>query len=388
MGYYWRRLRAKRQSIEKTYSFLADINFSRVKKFSAKKNSNKIWRVNWIIPPITHGGGGFTTLFRMVSRLEKAGHRNGIYIFDPFGINGLTLKETKEMVATEFFSPKAEVFFGIDNIAPSDALVASLWHTAYAVAKINNTRMKYYFVQDYEPFFYPQGSEYKLAKNTYRLGIKCITAGPWLAKFLKKRFNLETDYFDLSYDHKIYYPNNKIKRSPKRIAFYARSDTPRRGVELGILALSLLKKEFKDLEIIFYGQKNFKLRTNLPFEFVGVLNHQQLAELYNQATVGLVLSLTNHSIVPKEMMACKLPVVDIKGENNTAIFGQDGEEISLAEPDPHSLYKKMRELLLNQDLRTALAEKGYQAVKKTTWGKSTKKFANIVASDLMNYDEN
>jgi glycosyltransferase involved in cell wall biosynthesis len=388
MNYYLRRIRAKRQPLEKTYSFLSGINFAQIKKFSPQKNSSKSWRLNWILPPITPGSGGFMTLFRMVSHLEKKGHQNGIYIYDPFGVNGLTLEETRQIVATEFLSPQAEVFFGIDKMACSDALFATLWYTAYAVAKINNARMKYYFVQDYEPFFYPQGCEYKFAQNTYRLGLKCITAGPWLAGFLNKRFNLEADYFDLSYDHKIYCPDDKIKRSAKRIAFYARSDTPRRGVELGILALSLLKKRFKDLEIIFYGQKNFTLKTNLPFEFAGILNHQQLAKLYNQSTLGLVLSLTNHSLVPREMMACKLPVVDIKGDNNTAIFGDDGQEISLAKPDPYSLYNKMKRLLLDQGLREKMAEKGYQAAKKTSWEKSAKKFAAILKSDLMNYDEN
>ena len=36
-----------------------------------------------------------------------------------------------------------------------------------------------YFVQDFEPLFYPMGSDYLLAENTYRKGLYHITTGAW-----------------------------------------------------------------------------------------------------------------------------------------------------------------------------------------------------------------
>ena len=46
--------------------------------------------------------------------------------------------------------------------------------------------------------------------------------------------------------------------------------------------------------------------------------------LYSEATVGLCLSLTNFSLMPKEMLACGLPCVELAGISAESIFGEDG----------------------------------------------------------------
>ena len=45
-----------------------------------------------------------------------------------------------------------------------------------------------YFIQDFEPLFYPAGAEYVLAEETYRFGFRAITVGPMLADLLRDRF--------------------------------------------------------------------------------------------------------------------------------------------------------------------------------------------------------
>ena len=47
-----------------------------------------------------------------------------------------------------------------------------------------------------------------------------------------------------------------------------------------------------------------------------------LADLYRRATVGVVFSATNYSLIPHEMMACGLPVVELDGESTRADFLQ------------------------------------------------------------------
>ena len=39
---------------------------------------------------------------------------------------------------------------------------------------------------------------------------------------------------------------------------------------------------------------------------------KDLADLYRESTIGMVFSTTNPSLVPYEMMACGLPVIDLK----------------------------------------------------------------------------
>ena len=49
-----------------------------------------------------------------------------------------------------------------------------------------------------------------------------------------------------------------------------------------------------------------------------------------------MLSLTNPSLVPTEMLACGLPVVDLASAPMLATFGADGP-IELAAPDPRDV---------------------------------------------------
>ena len=43
--------------------------------------------------------------------------------------------------------------------------------TAYVAAHFANARRKFYLVQDFEPMFYPAGTMYALAEESYRLGL-------------------------------------------------------------------------------------------------------------------------------------------------------------------------------------------------------------------------
>ena len=96
-------------------------------------------------------------------------------------------------------------------------------------------------MQDWEPDFYPRGSERILAENSYRLGHTHITAGPWLAGRLRE-LGLPAVHFHLGADQDEYHPDPERRPSGGRphIVFYARPFTPRRCFELGCEALRLL----------------------------------------------------------------------------------------------------------------------------------------------------
>ena len=58
-----------------------------------------------------------------------------------------------------------------------------MWDSSYIVKKLPGYKM--YFVQDYEPYFYPYGEKYILAKKSYELGLHMVTLGPWINKKIK-----------------------------------------------------------------------------------------------------------------------------------------------------------------------------------------------------------
>ena len=96
------------------------------------------------------------------------------------------------------------------------------------------------------------------------------------------------------------------------LPFYVRRSTPRRLYQLGLLALRALFDLGDSFEIVTFGEDDLPdLGIPVKITHAGILNAESLSKLYQTCTVGLVLSGTNYSLVPNEMMACGLPVVDI-----------------------------------------------------------------------------
>ena len=79
-------------------------------------------------------------------------------------------------IATAFPELARSVVTALDSaeairlIPASDYSFATLWTTAYVLQKVRNTGLKFYFIQDWEPLFYPAGSTSAQAELTYDFG--------------------------------------------------------------------------------------------------------------------------------------------------------------------------------------------------------------------------
>ena len=330
--------------------------------------------INWYIPEFEVGSGGHMTVFRLVRFLREFGHHHRIVLVPPTKLdNRLQLKS----IVTKHFLDlgDTEFFLWGEEVPACDISVATGWQTAYFVNAQENTKQKFYLVQDYEPMFYPMSSSYILAENTYKMKLRCIAASPWLAKMLQVKYGTQADFFSLAYSPEEYYPQDR-NRELKTVTFYARHCTERRGFELGILALQLVKRTDPDIKIILYGAEGYPC---VPFECEkrGILSQKELAYLYNTATVGLVISLTNYSLIPNEMMACKLPVVDMKTECTNTMYA-DGEEIILAQPEPRAIADAILNLVGDPGRRALIAEKAYEKVITLSWEKAARRVEEIL----------
>jgi glycosyltransferase involved in cell wall biosynthesis len=136
-------------------------------------------------------------------------------------------------------------------------------------------------------------------------------------------------------------------------------------VPLGLLALSELHRRRPHVQIALYGEATDVL-TSVPHQHLGVLEPPQLSEVYASATVGLVLSLTNPSLIPTEMLACGLPVVDVASESMRATFGDDGP-MELAAPDPLAMCDAIERLLDDAALRADRSGAGTRLAAGRTW---------------------
>jgi glycosyltransferase involved in cell wall biosynthesis len=105
----------------------------------------------------------------------------------------------------------------------------------------------------------------------------------------------------------------------------------------------------------------------LPFPaiFLGVLPVSELGSLYRSCDVALVLSHTNLSMLPLELMACGCAVVSNRAPNVEWLL--TNQTVQLAKPDPKSLAEAIIELLQTDELRVRKIEAGIAFAQSTDW---------------------
>jgi glycosyltransferase involved in cell wall biosynthesis len=135
------------------------------------------------------------------------------------------------------------------------------------------------------------------------------------------------------------------------------------------MALAELHKRRPDARIALFGF-NEGLDTLFPYERLGVLSPEQLSWLYSEATVGLCLSLTNFSLMPKEMLACGLPCVELAGVSAESIFGANGP-LELATLDPQAIADALERLLEDPERWERRSSEGIEFVASHTWEHAT-----------------
>jgi hypothetical protein len=128
-------------------------------------------KILWFIPDFSIGSGGHLNIFRMILNLYKLGIKSDIAICgNSQWVNESIAKETidKHFCKLDSKITILEEKKDIRLLSGYTAGIATSWQTAYYVNYFDNCSKKIYFVQDYEPYFYPAGSGYIFAKNTYR----------------------------------------------------------------------------------------------------------------------------------------------------------------------------------------------------------------------------
>ncbi|MBO0346823.1 glycosyltransferase family 4 protein [Roseibium sp. CAU 1637] len=327
-------------------------------------------RITFVIPDFRPGAGGHMTIFRLAHFLEEFGHEVRFLVHNPS-----VHKSGADAAATikRHFQPfrgEVEIFGKHTPEAEGDALIATDRFSCFPVNAMQGFIRKFYLVQDFEPSFYPAGSEYLLTESTYRFDFDCLCAGEWLHQMMIERYGRWSMCWPLAFDASVYRLRNTRQRSAKRIALYARYVTDRRAVELAFLALGILKKRGVEFEVDCFGINLGDMGMDIPFRDHGVLNSEELATLYSECAVGLVFSATNHSLVNKEMMACGLPVVDLETDSVRAIFPNDC--MIFAEPSPNGIADALEKLLSDPLERDRFREVGLRYVQQFDWSASAR----------------
>ncbi len=379
------RMDKETSGLGEEYSFVSnkifqitDDDIAKSKKVTSGKLGD-IKTINWFIPNFDHlAFGGISTIFRFIEKFSSEGAHSRIVIYDNPSFN---VDKLKDQIAERF--PKLIdyeiVIFDmslqdVNDLPACDIAICTFWVSAYLLLKFNKTKRKYYFIQDYEPFFYVAGSTFALAESTYRFGFRAIVNTPGLLAAINQRHGLEGISFIPAVNHEIYYPDPKRNNKKVKIFFYARPKNPRNAFNLGITTIHhLLDKYDDDIEIITAGAKWNESRYGLRGRItnLGLIGSvQEVAELYRSCDIGFAYMLNKHpSYQMLEYTASGVATVMNYNEDHNWIY-QDGVNCLLSEPSPAAMADKIGRLIDDKKLRLQLV-KNAQKLMKYTWQQQT-----------------
>ena len=336
-------------------------------------------KIAWVMPHPGKGSGGHRTIIQNVNALIKAGYECDIFVEE----DGVSTSEIVKNKINEWYEPcDAGVFVGFDIKKDYDLMFATGWQTIDFVRKLP-AKKKAYFIQDFEPWFFPMGDQYIITENSYRYGFLPVTIGKWLAHKMKSEFNASAEYFDFGADINVYKPLENIEKE-NAICFVYQPEKPRRCDYIGLKALKIVKALRPETKIYLYGS-SAEATFDFECENLHIIPIQKCNELYNKCKVGLCMSASNPSRIPFEMMAAGLPVVELYKENN--IYDLPDEGVLLAEPTPEAIASAIVHLLDNPEECKKMSSFGKQFMKDYPLERGFEQFIKAV-KDMLETDYN
>lgn len=328
-------------------------------------------RAAWVLPYGIENSGGFRTIFQNIGCLLEHGYQCDVYAPS-------ALKRTAERY---FGVYGCHYFHGYKLRYRYDIIFATSWKTAEVVKKYPGEMKKAYFIQDFEASFYPLGTQYLSACNSYCQGLYPITIGRWLAGKMIREYHAHAQYFDFCADAQVY--KNLRQKREKAVCFIYQPHKPRRCSEIGLKALAIISCMRPDVKIYLYGSNR---KPHVPFacEKLGCLSVRQCNALYNRCMVGLCISATNPSRIPFEMMAAGLPVVDVYMENNWYDMPQKG--VLLAHYTPQSIAAALLAVLDDPKKAEDMSEYGQSYMADRTLQHGFDQFYQAVANIVADAD--
>lgn len=276
-------------------------------------------RVLFLLPAGTAGGGGNIVLLECaVMRAcgvdawiaNLAGNRDLFEKHHP----GLTVPVLYLRTPEEL--PKYTAHF--------DAVIATLYLTVFwlqpLLAQEQRPRLGYY-IQDFEPDFFPEGSpEYEKAWLSYTAipDIRLLTKTRWNFSVLQERLGLTPEIIGPSFGINSYHPAADYRGSlyPVRIAAMVRPSTPRRAPEMTMRVLRRLKQQFRSrIEISIFGVRcndpdYLKLERAFEHQCLGELTAERVKDVLIESDILVDCSAFQAmGLTAMEAMACGAVVV-------------------------------------------------------------------------------
>ena len=282
-------------------------------------------RVIFVLPS-AGGGGGAHSIVQEVLGLRRLGVAAAIAtpasLASQFRVRYPELRGD-ENPTYRTVDQLAQIIASFDLAIATTAL--SVGTVVKAKNQANQPGMKLgYYIQDYEPLFYPPGSrEWTEASDSFTVVNDSLLFAKtdWLCSVVEANHNVSVRRVQASIDHDVYFPVDRVLGEPLRITAMVRPKTPRRAPRRTIRILEQIAFDFgKRVEVSFFGcdaedLANAGLRPSPALELLGVLERRQVANTLRYSDLFLDLSdFQAFGRTGLEGMACGcVPVLPVFG---------------------------------------------------------------------------
>lgn len=349
-------------------------------KFIFRKFEYPRKRINLLIPSINPENvfGGISTALKFFEELcERSGLDRRIILVDMApneeGINLYKDRYTfvdcnNDSVEPCQIVPYADRFGKSIPVSENDFFIETGWWTAFALQEAYEVFEKdgyapnpfIYFIQDYEPGFYPWSSRYVMSEATYRSPYKQIAVinSSELHSHMKrlgysfyKEFVFEPVF---NAGLKKYFLENKDNpfKKKKQLLIYGRPGTVRNAFELNVMALSdwvWKQPGIEEWEILSAGESfdDIDLGNGKILKSLGKLTIEEYAKILSESYVGISLMVSPHPSYPPLEMATYGVKVITNNYGVKSLAGFSDNVVAIDIPTPAIVSKKLVEICSN-----------------------------------------
>lgn len=265
--------------------------------------------------PVRGGGGGAHSVVQEVAAMRRIGLHARVGVKHEH-VEGFVMSYAD-------INDSHETFVGFDNssllevAASYDIVVGTIFTSMKLVKRIvdaNPHILPAYYVQDYEPMFFPEGSDkWQEARESYTLvpDAFLFAKTQWIIDEVQRKHGVAVHKVQPSIDHDVYKPVPRVVSDRLSVCAMIRPQTPYRGAERTMRLLARLHRQHGDrIAINLFGcdsdNPDFqKLKRNFPFVNHGSLLRPQVAILLAQS--DLFIDLSDYQAFGRtslEAMAC------------------------------------------------------------------------------------
>ena len=335
-------------------------------------------RVLFVLP-VRGGSGGANSVIQEVIGMRALGidakvatHVKYLKDFERFYADLLA-----EKVYFVFFDSDQDL---LDQASDFDIIVATLWSSPALIAPVAvryPEKLYVYYVQDYEPWFFPGDPKSRaVATSSYTLipDMVLMAKTDWICRTVRERHARDVYRVAPSLDHSVYYPPDEHEESPGnhvRIAAMIRPTTPRRAPLRTLRVLQdVVQRVDGNVSMLLFGCEPQNLTTyvrrNAPdlrldssFENRGILPREGVADLLRD--VDVFVDFSDYQAFGRtglEAMACGCAVV-LPAVGGIYEYAVDGDNCLVVDTESvDDMSEALTRLVEDSGLRRRLKERG------------------------------